>query len=147
MDRFASMNTTQCTRYNNNSLFLDLLTSGKENSFVNSPLRLMDKAICVIFAQRAFAKIITPMWKAKNLCQNLKALSIVPPICLPKAKLFLYSTQHSSARGIKESEMGMVRFENLWTEEFQYPQFCVIADRRRGLGLSSPLDVFVRLMQ
>ncbi|GFO41465.1 reverse transcriptase/ribonuclease h/putative methyltransferase [Plakobranchus ocellatus] len=96
IDRFASMNTTLCPRYN--SLYLDPFTCGvdslhqsdwaTENNFVNAPIRLLDRVLEIICSQEAYATVIAPAWRAKTWYQKLKELSIGPPIRLPQASQF-----------------------------------------------------------
>lgn len=96
IDRFASLTTTKCVKYN--SLYLDHKCWGvdalvqsdwsTENNYVNPPVRLLDKIIKIIIKQKAIATIIAPEWKAKNFFWQLKKLSITPPIRLPKARHF-----------------------------------------------------------
>ncbi|GFO31079.1 integrase [Plakobranchus ocellatus] len=96
IDRFASMNTTLCPRYN--SLYLDPFTCGvdalhqsdwaTENNFVNAPIRLVDRVLEIICSPEAYATVIAPAWRAKTWYQKLKELSIGPPIRLPQASQF-----------------------------------------------------------
>ena len=96
IDRFATMSTTQCVKYN--SRFMDPKTSGvnalaqgdwaEENNFVNPPIRLLDQTIDIICQQGAYATIIAPAWKSQWFYHRLKELSIYPPIKLPKANHF-----------------------------------------------------------
>ena len=95
-DRFASHLTCQISNYN--SFHADPATSGidalvqmdwgKQNNFVNAPLRLLDRVINTIITQKATATIIAPEWLAMQWCRKLRLLSISPPIRLPKAKHF-----------------------------------------------------------
>ncbi|GFN95919.1 reverse transcriptase [Plakobranchus ocellatus] len=96
IDRFATINTTKCKRYN--SRYLDPGCCGvdalhqsdwaREMNFVNAPLRLLDSVLNIILHQEAEATIIAPAWKAKNWFQKLKKLSIASPIKLPHARTF-----------------------------------------------------------
>ncbi len=96
IDRFATMATSKCQKYNSRfldpkSMGVDALLQGdwnKENNYVNPPVRLLDKVLEIIFQQQATATIIAPQWKAQWFHQKLKQLSVVPPIKLPPAKLF-----------------------------------------------------------
>ncbi|GFR58118.1 reverse transcriptase [Elysia marginata] len=96
IDRFASMNTMLCPRYN--SLYLDPFTCGvdalhqsdwaTENNFVNAPIRLLDRVLETICSQEAYATVIALAWRAKTWYQKLKELSKTPPIRLPQASQF-----------------------------------------------------------
>lgn len=109
IDRFASMTTTQCNRYN--SLYLDPNTYGvdalhqsdwrSENNYVNAPVRLMDKVLRVIQAQKATATIIAPVWKAKNWYYKLKEMSIAPAIRLPSAQQFCIPLSIATPEAVK----------------------------------------------
>ena len=72
LDRFATMATTKCEKYN--SRFLDPQSVGVdallqkdwavENNFVNPPVRLLDQVLDIICYQKATATVIAPEWKA-----------------------------------------------------------------------------------
>ena len=93
IDRFASLSTAQIPVYN--SWYLDPMTSGVDafsqhwanhNNFVNPPLRLMNKVLDKIVTDKAVATIICPAWPAQAWFQKLTALSVCPPLKLPKSK-------------------------------------------------------------
>lgn len=96
IDRFATMATTKCIKYNSRfldpaSMGVDALLQedwGQENNYVNPPIRLLDQVLDIICQQQATATVIAPEWKAQWFYQRLKQLSVAPPIKLPKAKLF-----------------------------------------------------------
>lgn len=93
IDRFASMVSTQCQRYN--SMYFDPFTEGvdalsqdwtMENNFVNCPLTLLNRVLDLVRDQRATATVIAPMWNAQMWCHRLKTMSTSPPIKLPHPK-------------------------------------------------------------
>ena len=96
VDRFATMVTTKCQKYN--SRFLDPQSSGvnallqtdwgQENNYVNPPVRLLDQVLDVVCQQQATATIIAPKWEAQLFSQRLRKMSISAPIKLPKPHLF-----------------------------------------------------------
>lgn len=94
IDRFANMSNTQLAQYN--SLWLDPNTAGVdafsqewagENNFINPPLRLMNRVLDKIIADRAIATLVCPAWPAQNWFQKLTKILECPPLKLPKTKL------------------------------------------------------------
>lgn len=91
IDRFASITTAQLSLYN--SRFFDPLSSGVDalaqkdwsihNNYVNAPFRLIPELIKIVQEQKAVATMIAPWWPAQPWFQDLKRLSIRPPIQLP----------------------------------------------------------------
>lgn len=93
VDRFASLSTAQIQTYN--SWYLDPMTSGVDafsqnwsnhNNFINPPLRLMNRILDKIVAEKAVATIICPAWPAQSWFQRLRAICVCPPLKLPKSK-------------------------------------------------------------
>ena len=86
IDRFATIKTTKCKRYNNRypgCCGVDALHQSdwaREMSFVNAPLRPLDSVLIMILHQEAEPMIIAPARKAKNWFQKLRKLSIASPI-------------------------------------------------------------------
>ena len=91
VDRFASLTTTHLKQYN--SRFFDPLSSGVDalaqkdwsihNNYVNAPFRLLPEVVKIVQEQNAVVTVIAPWWPAQPWFQNLKRLSIRPPIRLP----------------------------------------------------------------
>lgn len=90
VDRFASITTTQLTRYN--SQFYDPETEAVdalaqswigENNFVNCPFKLIPQVLKLVQQQKVEATIIAPWWKAQPWLQTLRRMSIAPPFKLP----------------------------------------------------------------
>ena len=98
IDRFASMNTAQCERYN--SLYLDPYTSGvdaleqtdwcQHNNFVNPPFRLLQRVLNLIISTKAQATVIAPWWPAMPWFQTIRAIAVCPPLKLPSPKLMCF---------------------------------------------------------
>ena len=97
IDRFATVNTTQIETYN--SRFADPFAIGidalsqqdwkQHNNYVNPPIGLLTRVVDVIINQKATATVIAPMWQATIWNQKLRALSIAPPLKLPKVHHFV----------------------------------------------------------
>lgn len=94
VDRFANMSNTQLARYN--SLFLDPMTMGVdafsqcwsgENNYLNPPIRLMNRVLDKIIADRAVATLICPIWPAQSWFTKLLKISVCTPLKLPKSHL------------------------------------------------------------
>lgn len=94
IDRFASMLNAQLPRYNSRYAdpfsdgvdALGQLNWGRENNFVNPPMRLIPAVLRVVQAQQAWATIIAPYWKGAHWMQDLKRLSVAPPIRIPNVR-------------------------------------------------------------
>lgn len=104
IDRFASINTSQCEIYN--SRFLDPLSSGlnaleqtdwqEHNNYVNPPLRLLPEILRLVVSQKAVATIIAPYWPAMPWFRTLQLLSTAHPIRLPRPKLICFPVQNTT---------------------------------------------------
>ncbi|GFR74435.1 reverse transcriptase [Elysia marginata] len=65
LDRFASMTTTKCLKYNSRflgpaSAGIDALLQedwGLDNNYVNAPIRLLDQVLDIVFHQKATATV------------------------------------------------------------------------------------------
>jgi ribonuclease HI len=91
IDRFASLTTTHLARYNSrycdpNSVGVDALAQKDwhtNNNYVNPPFRLIPEVLKVAKEQKALVTIIAPWWPAQPWFQELRRLSIRPPVRLP----------------------------------------------------------------
>lgn len=93
IDRFANCQNAQLLRYN--SRYWDPLSEGVdalaqknwqyENNYVNPPFCLIPHALQVIKAQKAYATIIAPMWKAQTWFRQLQILTISTPLRIPNS--------------------------------------------------------------
>ena len=115
IDRFASMSTRQCKRYN--SLHLDPWTEGvdalhqnnwaSENNFVNPPFRLLSKILNHIRATESNATIIAPMWPAQPWYPELVNMAVHPPLKLPKTKHICLPIQSITPEPMKNARWRM----------------------------------------
>ena len=121
IDRFATIKTTKCKRYNSRypgCCGVDALHQSdwaREMSFVNAPLRPLDSVLIIILHQEAEATIIAPARKAKNWFQKLRKLSIASPI-RQHAHTFCIQRGLRPPEARKKTLMGIVCLENLWAK-------------------------------
>ena len=88
IDRFASALSTQLPKYNTryldpNGMGIDALAQldwGLENNYVNPPIRLLKSVMNIIRNQKAEATVIAPWWPAQTWFQDLKNMSVCPPV-------------------------------------------------------------------
>ena len=101
VDRFASVLTSQCPRYN--SRFLNPYTEvvdalhqsnwSTENNFVNPPFRLLPKVINHIQTSKSTATVIAPFWPSQPWFKKLSRMALCPPLKLPKPRLVCLPVQ------------------------------------------------------
>ena len=126
IDRFASMSTTQCKRYN--SLHLDPWTDwvdalhqniwASENNFVNPLFRLLSKILNRIEATESNATITAPMWPAQPWYQKTSSYGCASTTETPKNQAHLPSTTINKTRTNEECKVAHVCLESEWKKTF-----------------------------
>ena len=108
VDRFASVLTHQCARYN--SRFWDPYTEAvdalqqdwaDENNFVNPPFRMLSKVVDHIQKTKATATVIAPFWPAQTWFQKLNQMSVLPALRLPNPKFSCIPVQNCIPEPLK----------------------------------------------
>ena len=118
IDRFATFNNAQITRYN--SRFWDPFSEGvdalaqvnwsEENNYCNPPWRLIPQLLKVIKSQAAQATVIAPIWPAQPWYRQLKRMSIDRPVILrPHPRLFLREGKTPEPLKHKQWKVGIFR--------------------------------------